>query len=801
MVKMICFYWMMWFFKNWHLKFLFIFCFCLPVLASSSPVCQSGVRKLLSTSSQQHFLKADFLPKMFEELADIAEINDITITNVEVRKILFHWSSVRSPGVVDLFEVAGIFGVKASDLFQYTGNLREHVNPAGIVKDRPLFTHEERRRILQAASLHLSGLINKVAHKRNLSLKKLAFQLELPSQYFHDIAFGIALPRLNWLLQTLVRLDADVVSFFKNIETNLKQSEISRPVKTVNRAVLWDQGEIKDFVEDVSIKIDRDLKKIFKETNFDNPSSDIVRFEKNFHFHSHYVKNKTVEQQRLPVARILQIANMLGINPSEVFKYAGNLESRVQLSGIQSRTLLSKEEMNILIGQVQQHFVETIKQSEKTLEELSAATEIPVTYLRNIHWRETPPRVSVMERILRALGKNCVEFFEELESLNKIGISSNRLKTLPVSSQNWSQDIEDSNQFIGGRIMEIREILNSVASFNKINQVTAFYRRGKTARGKKTSFSTLYKFSRVTDITLSDLVSERSLKGLVNPQNAKFEKVFSKDIEKAEQFLAHLLLSEARRQKDIHGLTISGLAIKAHFLPGFVRNILSGRLIPSYPFLRRLVENGLGIPLEKFLLDFEGKLRVFNSIPAAETQMLLAGLKGNYLGSKVQERLDHVRKRVDLARDFFQSVNIPLSKFKELAGDSISPRRKRIGVGHGQVYTVMKCAHFLGVSMRDFLGHRPFAELVDIEKLNFEILPEEQIRKMITELKKRIDRHRESLRLSKQDFRIMSGEGEYTRGNLFFPWRKYFQTVDILAHNGEDDLFLLDDLGPLAGGG
>ena len=118
-------------------------------------------------------------------------------------------------------------------------------------------------------------------------------------------------------------------------------------------------------------------------------------------------------------------------------------------------------------------------------------------------------------------------------------------------------------------------------------------------------FKTLYKASRVANISLSDLTGERPIEILVSPHSAKIEKVPHEDIVRAERLLAHLLLSEARRQRDVQGLTLTGLAIKGHLFVKDVRRILAGEFNPQYSSLHRMVENGFGIPMNRFLENFE----------------------------------------------------------------------------------------------------------------------------------------------------------------------------------------------------
>ena len=270
----------------------------------------------------------------------------------------------------------------------------------------------------------------------------------------------------------------------------------------------------------------------------------------------------------------------------------------------------------------------------------------------------------------------------------------------------------------------------------------------------------------------------------------KLNQRLGQEIEKAEQLLAHLLLSETRRRKDIDGLTIMGLAVKSNLTILQVRSFLSGAKTPSYFTLRQIVEKGLDVPLPRFLEDFEIKLKSLKYIPKASKAALLE-LEGLYLSKRVKANLEWTQRRIDQAKEFLKAANIPLSKLtdKGIRGD-------------GQMRVLIKFSHLFGISLRDFLGRRDFSEMTKPNRLIFKRLSDERILKAMGGIKENIDRRKKTLGMSNRDLEIKLGISSNTKtisallneSVMSFPLHRYFQLAEILAQDGEDDLFLLDDV-------
>ena len=89
------------------------------------------------------------------------------------------------------------------------------------------------------------------------------------------------------------------------------------------------------------------------------------------------------------------------------------------------------------------------------------------------------------------------------------------------------------------------------------------------------------------------MVGERPIEILFDLHRFKVEKIPKEEIERAKQFLKHLISSEADRQK-----------IKN----GHIRKS-SSKSVPLYSNLRQIIEDDLNIPLTHFLEDFETRLR------------------------------------------------------------------------------------------------------------------------------------------------------------------------------------------------
>ena len=206
--------------------FLLFFCFCLKVLALPEKVCQDSVDVLLSSSYQNRFLVDDFLSDTFEELKDIIYANKIIITNNEINYILNQQGyEARNPITSEVFEIGSVFGIKISDLLKYTGNLKNHIDLSNVKVEESLFTLEKKRQVFKWAHFYLSDSITDILHKKNISMEKLSDKTGIEARFFRGIVNGMALPRFPLLLETLVKLDVDVVKFFKRVEENLEQGE------------------------------------------------------------------------------------------------------------------------------------------------------------------------------------------------------------------------------------------------------------------------------------------------------------------------------------------------------------------------------------------------------------------------------------------------------------------------------------------------------------------------------------------------------------------------------------------------
>ncbi len=772
--------------------FFLLFFFCFEAHTTSPEmVCRDEVKKLFIS-----YHKKSFLNDLFEELVGIVDREKIVISNTKVRDIIFSWSSeTKNPRVVDMFEVAKVFGMNVSDLLKHSGNLGDIIDPSKIVVDAPSFTSKEEHEIFDRVHLHLSGLINEILHQKNLTLEKLSLQTRIDSKLFHGIVNDMKLPHFPLLLQTLVRLNIDVVAFFKNVEIGLKP-KTPPPYFKKNKSTPQFQkrrGDIERNAVNLFKEINRETANILKEIHLKDPQSDIARFENMIYYRNHSYRGdhleKNINERMVRLGDLIQISHMLGMNVSEVLKYAGNLKSHVHLDGIKDRTLLGDNQMKELLGDIHKHFFVMFEQSGLRLEQLADMTQIPLSYLKDLNRNKLVPLYSNLERILQALDSDMVRFFEVLESEKGFDIHVSGVQSIMTHNP--------ANEFIGTRIMKIWEILRSFftvpqldkAMVRPVNQRTGLDLTQRSA----IRFKTLYKTSRTTNMTLSELVGERPVEKLFNPLNARIEPMTTKEIKRSEQLLAHLILSEARRQKDVNGLTVTGLAIKSNLTILMVRSFLSGARTPSYFALRQVVEEGLGISLPRFLENFEIKLKSFEHIPKASKAILLE-LEGPNLGQRVKANLVWVEKRIDQAKAFLKAVNIPLNR---LAEKGISGNRN-----NSQMYTLVKFAHLFGISLRDFLGRRDFSEMTKPDRLIFNYLPEENILKVIGQLKKNINRRKETLGISTRDLKIKLGVSSGQKvvitiideSIISLSLQRYFQLAEILAREGEDDLFLLDGI-------
>ena len=787
------------------MKALAFFVFLSSIFSVWGDQCSGNVRAVLSSSTrnQQRFIESGFLPKLFAELIDIVHSNRVKIKNKKFNDIILQFDDdARNPHAFNLFELKNVVGVKVSDLFKHYGNLWDFIDPSGIIANKKPLTLEERYRISERIHLHLSGLIYQILREKNLSLEALAFQIRIGPEVFDDIIFNAKLPRLPLLLQILVRLDADVVVFFKNIEDGLEDVPLSAHLKKTSRPSFRSSKvrgrSARRRAAVLYATINSELEEIFRELHVPNKSSGVMRFKNAIYYRKYQEKRRLRKKptfRKIPLDRIFQTARMLGIHPSAVLKYAGDLKSHVQLEGIETRTLLSNEKIDELLNHVRNYLAVMFKESGMTKEELAEAAQMNLRFIIDIDQRGLDFSYPVLESILQALGSDTIRFFEKME----------REGVLDVHAVDSSFFLARENTFIGERILKIRKILLPFFSNPLLDKAITRETNPKAgeifAQGD-IHFKTVYKASKTASVSLSDLVSERPLDDLLDFRRAVIEPVSKTEIDQAQKVLTHLLLSEARRQKDINGLTIAELAVKSHLTVTRVRRILSGKFVPSYSTLRQLVENGFGIPLPRFLENFEDKMKSFDRIPFAPKNTLLE-LEGLYLSEKVKVRMRALKERFHQAFEFLKSINISSVKLEKATGIKMRDYKGGGNIDHAQIYTVVKFSHFLGISLRDFMGSRDFSEIVKPSRLVFQRLPNQRVRQAVGKIKDGVDQRRKSLGISTQDLAIMlAAPSEHKMAGsllnpsvLSFPWYKYFQLTEILIREGEDDFFLLDEIG------
>ncbi len=776
--------------------------FCLFIFSVRAEDCNDNAMAVLSPSSpnQQHFIERGFLPKLYSELIEIVRINKIKIENEEVKKILLQWDNdARNPRIVNLFKIANFFGVSVSDLFKHYGKLGDFIDPASVVNQKKLLTPEKEGRISERIHLHLSGLINETLLKKNLTLKKLAFQTGIKIAVFDHITIKARLPRLPSLLHILVRLDADVVDFFRRVESSLEQEQLPRYFRK-NAGSSHTQHERSLELEEYTVKlidtIRRGIKEILEDMSKQDRNSNIIRFKNKFAQYD-YDENRRLKRKSkrriFRLEQIFQTARMLGIYPSEVLKYAEDLKLHANLADIKTKTLLSDEKILKLSNSVREGLSAVLKKSGIKREELAEASQLSLRYLEDIGTRKNPS-FSSLESILRALGSDTIRFFEELELSGKLN-----LEEINLSSANTEIESELSNQTMGARISQIREIL-PISSY-RFNQIV-FSRSNSTMDlpQRDVLFKTLYKTSRFANLSLSNLTSAHPIETLLDLPMKKIEKIPHEEVKRAEKVLIHLLLSEARRQRDVHGLTVMGLAIRSHLRMRYIRKVLSGEIIPKYSKLHQIVEKGMGIPISHFFEDFEEKLKSFDRIPFAPKRIALE-LEGLYFSKRIKTQMKKLQERFDLALEFVKSSNTTWEELNISTGIQFRFYKKKKNLDYFQVSTIIKFCHFFGISMRDFLGKRNFSELTTRKKFNFERLPKDRLLGLVANIKRKAGERRKSLDISMRDLEILIGappvEKElvnslFSESVLEFSWYRYFQLAEIFSRKSEDDFFLLD---------
>ena len=771
---------------------------CLSTFAVSFDPCRDASRKLLSASAQKYFLAADSLPDMFGEIHSLVYRNRATVNNVEVNDILLQRNDKgRNPGVVDLFEVARTFEIQVSGLFEHVGNLESHIDVSKIAQRRP-FSREQRMHILVRVNFLLSDLIDETLSTRDISLEKLALQTGINVRVFHAVMDGKGLPRLHIFLKMLIELDANVVDFFKRAETGLDLVPVTSEVSI-----------FKEGTDELISQIDHQLEDILKGIRGER-GSDVEKFKSRIYFglyRSRRNKEKASNSRKLTLEKILQTARMLGIKPSDVLQYSENLKSHARLEGIESRTLLSSQAIEELLEHVHKSLKNMIEESGMGIKELAAAMKISEYFLkkevvgqrgRNLHY-------STLEKVLEVLNSDVIRFFEELEWSGKFDVHAPALASLKEVKEGL---VDQGERPMGVRISQIREMLLPFFPAYKLDEAMArnVDGIGTNLTQRDVHFKTLYKASRVANISLSDVVSDRPVETLFDAsqysRHLKIEKIPAEEVKRAEQFLAYLLFNEFRRQHDENNLALDEFAARSRLFINHINSAFSGARL-KYSVLRQIVERGLNTPLPLFLEGFEAKLQSFEHIPRV-TRKMLSELKG-LSNPKAIAKAERVRERIDQMIKFFHLLKVESKSLEEAMVFRFRNYKnfKEKNASDIKIYTVIRFCHFLGINFRDFFGQKSFTELVKGKKqFNFERLPDEKILQIVGKIKHNVDKRREELNLSVSDLEILLGAKErgYFENFLlnesvrFFPWHRYFQLAEILAREGEDDFFLLDGI-------
>ena len=206
------------------------------------------------------------MPKLFSELIEIIHANDIVVKNAEVSDMILQFDDdarnpplsicLRSPTL--LASISRIY----SSITEISGILS---TPPACLPNRGLLTAKRSIGISERIHLHLSGLIEETSRKKNVSLEELALQTRINLKIFHQITVERDIPLLFSLLQILVRLDVDVVDFFRRVETSLeKRAPPPYFGKTIEVSSKYKQmGDIEKYTANVYGEVIRGTKEIF----------------------------------------------------------------------------------------------------------------------------------------------------------------------------------------------------------------------------------------------------------------------------------------------------------------------------------------------------------------------------------------------------------------------------------------------------------------------------------------------------------------------------------------------------------
>ncbi len=730
---------------------------------------------------------------LFIELQEIIYINKITLEDRDMRGVVYQWEAKdENPSTATMVNIGHFFGVDISFFLEHTGQLKDRIDLSKMHNKKPL-SREERRPLLKGIHRRLLGHINDSLKKNHLTIEDLASRIGVHPKLLRGIIRNRGIPRFLTLVKILEKLDINIILFFKQVKNKTKRVPLKQISKKTKSIVLKQDKKRTKSIFDLLFN---DIWEIFKEIDDKSLGHDALRFKHAIYFQNTRANSDDIQKRYL--SNLIKVAHVFDIKPSEVVRYANHFKSFIQskkTTDFKSNTLLSNEQKNEFLIKIQRTLAEIFHQQNIDLDRLANETRLNRDYIVSIvQTQKHMPSYYVLERILKVLGTDMISFLQYVESSGNFYSRFAALKTQEsISKSHHDQRKLKIVRFMGTRIGTVMEKIEAITDQNTITRLITRkdHTRSNTDISERDfSFKVLYKTSRVSNITLADLVSERPINELLNIQSIVLETVPPEDTRKAENVLSLLLFEEMKKQS----LSIHELSIKSRSFTRAIERFLLGRNIPNYLSLHRIIEEGLGLSLETFFKNFEEKFQRLNKVSMMDLPLPQEFYRP-YMSKKVKADLDFLKKRFFKAIEFLKSSGVPLKKLRESTEIHIPPKKLQQWEGYGYIPTYVKFSHFLGITLNDFLGPKDFSQLTNLNKLNFERIPKENINSIQEIIRENIHKARKASGISENDVQTMMGAYDsqklihVLRGPSSLSFRHFFQLSEITVPKG--DYFLL----------
>ena len=737
-------------------------------------------------------------PGIYEELGSITYANKITLEDDITRKTISTLGPANpNPKIGELLHIRHSFGTEISFLLENAGRLEAVVSSLELTKIRPLLEDEDEKRLMGAVYLHLRNLIDKKLEEEQISLEALAEEMGIAIHLLNAILEDMAVPRFLTLDRVLKGLDTDIISFFKKIEESdqfdglsLRSSE--SPLFKIKRPSQRKRPSLpsKKNSDDTFNKIVLEVWPLFKDFNTEN--GDILYFRqllrKDFLF---IAKGNSLI---MLWQTIYQRARLLGLWPSQMIEHAGNLAPHIRLEGFESRTLLSDNSVEALSGAVHRVLLEKINQSGLSSEELASKSGVSKNTIQEIKTRYKTPEYFNLVSILEALDLDIVDFLKQVERQGEfVELFFAAQEETPFDVIRRQREARETEiiesmarrmRFVEGRL---RTVITQVQMERLFTRRRINPWKGTSATQAGIFFSSLYKISRVSNLPLSLLTSRRPLDGLIDLDSINLEKVSAKEMRRVKKLLSWLLGQEIERRS----MTLAEMAAKSHLPMKTIQDALSGKRTVMYVSLYKMVEDGLGMPLQYFLRNFKERLQLFNVDHFYHNNL---DINGVYLSKKVTDDLKRLDGRFQEALRIIVQSNMarPFQVLRSSVGIYIN-----VGsvdkTGVKTMKRAVKISRFLGITLKDFFSGTPLESLTDVTKLNLKQLPGEKVDEAVALIKENLSREKTRLGISTNELAIMMGvwDSEKLRPMLQGPTstdlHRFLQLAEILSPGGDGD--------------